>query len=113
MPDRDSLSRLPYLYMTTRGRVTGLPREIKIWFVASEGNLYILAEHFHNAQWVKNIAKDPCVRVRLGDREFSASACALDPGADGKEWRTAQRLAREKYGWGDGLPVRMTPDEPL
>ena len=48
MPDRDSLSRLPYLYVTSRGRVTGLPREIEIWFVASEGNLYILAERFDN-----------------------------------------------------------------
>ena len=113
MPDRNALSSLPYLYVITRGRVTGLPREIEIWFVASEGNLYILAEHFHNAQWVKNIAKDPRVRVRIGDREFGASACALDPAADGEEWRRAQRLAREKYGWGDGLPVRMTPDEPL
>jgi deazaflavin-dependent oxidoreductase (nitroreductase family) len=113
MPDRDSLLRLPYLYVTTRGRVTGRPREIEIWFVASRGNLYILAEHFYNTQWVKNIAKDPRVRVRLGDREFGASARALDPAGDGEEWRTAQRLAREKYGWGDGLPVRMTPDEPL
>ncbi len=113
MPDRESLSRLPYLYVTTRGRVTDLPREIEIWFVAAEGNLYILAEHFHNAQWVRNIAKDPRVRVRLGDCEFGASARALDPAEDGEEWRTAQRLAREKYGWGDGLPVRITPDAPL
>ncbi len=110
MPDRDSVSGLQYLYVTTRGRITGRPREIEIWFVASEGNLYILAEHFHNAQWVKNIAKDPRVRVRLGNREFGASAQALDPVADAQEWRTAQRLTREKYGWGDGLPVRIAPD---
>ena len=113
MPDRDSLSRLPYLYVTTTGRVTGLPREIELWFVASDGNLYILAEHFHNAQWVRNIAKDPRVRVRLGDREFGASARALDPGADAAEWERAQQRAREKYGWGDGLPVRITPNAPL
>lgn len=104
---------LPYLYLTTKGRITGLPRQIEIWFVASGGALYILAEHSHKAQWVKNIARDPRVRVRLGARTFGASARALDPVADGDEWRTAQRLAREKYGWGEGLPVRITPDEPL
>ncbi len=104
---------LQYLYLTTKGRVTGLPRQIEIWFVAWSGNLYILAEHFHSAHWVKNIAQEPRVRVHLGAREFGASARALDPVADGDEWRTAQRLAREKYGWGDGLPVRITPDEPL
>ncbi len=81
--------------------------------MASEGNFYILAEHFHRAQWVKNIAKDPRVRVRLGDREFAATARVLDPVRDGGEWRTAQRLAREKYEWSDGLPVRITPDGPL
>jgi deazaflavin-dependent oxidoreductase (nitroreductase family) len=99
-----------YLYVTTIGRVTGLPRQIEIWFVAWNGNLYILAERFHNAQWVKNISRDPRVRVRLGDGEFGASARVLDPAADAEEWRTVQRLARDKYGWGDGLPVRITPD---
>jgi deazaflavin-dependent oxidoreductase (nitroreductase family) len=108
-----SKEKLQYLYLTTSGRVTGRPREIEIWFVACGGNLYVLAERFHDAQWVKNIANEPHVRVRLGERELAASARALDPVADGDEWRTAQRLAREKYGWGDGLPVRITPDEPL
>jgi len=104
---------LQYLYLTTKGRATGLTRQIEIWFVEHGGILYILAERFHNAQWVKNIAQDPRVRVRLGEREFGACARVLNPVADGDEWRTAQRLAREKYGWGDGLPVRITPDEPL
>jgi deazaflavin-dependent oxidoreductase (nitroreductase family) len=107
------LRGLQYLYLTTKGRVTGRPREIEIWFVEREGNLYILAERFHKAHWVKNIARDPRVRVRLGERVFGASARALDPQADGDEWRAAQRLAQEKYGWGDGSPVRITPDESL
>jgi hypothetical protein len=25
-------------------------------------------------------------------------------------WLTAQRLAREKYGWGEGLPVEIVLD---
>jgi deazaflavin-dependent oxidoreductase (nitroreductase family) len=102
----------PYLYVTTTGRVTGLPRQIEIWFVGWNGNLYIFAERFHDAEWVKNISRDPRVRVRLGDREFGASARVLDPVADDDEWRTVQGLARDKYGWGDGLPVRITPDPP-
>lgn len=112
MPDRD-LRGVPYLYLITTGRTTGLPREIEIWFVARGETLYVFAEHYHRAHWVRNIAKDPHVRVRLMEREFGARAQALDATADEDEWRTAQRLAREKYGWGDGLPVRITPDEPL
>jgi len=51
------------------------------------------------------------VRVRLGDREFAATARALDRERDGDAWERAQTLVREKYGWGDGLPVEITPDE--
>src|SRR6266540_4141919 len=31
-----------YLYLTTTGRVTGLPRQIEIWFVAFDARLQIL-----------------------------------------------------------------------
>jgi deazaflavin-dependent oxidoreductase (nitroreductase family) len=96
-----------YLYLTTVGRVTGQPREIEIWFVESKGKLYILAEHFHEAQWVKNIEHHAQVRVRVGDREFDGTARVLDPERDREAWQTAQRLANEKYGWGEGLPVEI------
>jgi deazaflavin-dependent oxidoreductase (nitroreductase family) len=100
---------LPYLYLTTVGRKTGLPREIEIWFVVHHGSFYVFAEGFHRAQWVKNIARDRRVRVRVGDQTLEATAQALDATRDAAEWRTVQDLARAKYGWGDGLPVRITP----
>ena len=96
-----------YLYLTTIGRITGLPREIDIWFVESNGKFYILAEHFHEAQWVKNIERNSRVRVRAGDREFEGTARVLDAERDLEAWQTAQRLANEKYGWGEGMPVEI------
>jgi deazaflavin-dependent oxidoreductase (nitroreductase family) len=113
MANDEGVSKLQYLYLTTTGRKTGLPREVEIWFVVLEGRLYILAEMFHRAQWVKNIDRQPRVRVRLGEREFEATARALDKKRDAKAWRAAQDLSRKKYGWGDGLPVEIIPDEPL
>jgi deazaflavin-dependent oxidoreductase (nitroreductase family) len=103
-----------FLYLTTTGRKTGLARQIEIWFVAAGGTLYILAEHGLRAQWVKNIVHDPRVRIRLGSREapeLTATARALDPRQDAEDWRRAQQLSREKYGWGDGLPVEIVPDD--
>jgi deazaflavin-dependent oxidoreductase (nitroreductase family) len=108
MKDQDQPAA--YLYLTTTGRISGAPREIEIWFVESNGNFYILAEHFHNAQWVKNIKQNPRVHVRVGNREFDATARALDENADRESWLMAQKLAREKYGWGEGLPVEISPD---
>jgi deazaflavin-dependent oxidoreductase (nitroreductase family) len=100
---------LQFLYLTTTGRTSGLPREIEIWFVEAEGRYYILAETFQDAHWVRNIAKNPRVQVRLGDRRFEASARALDPRVDAEAWKMAADLERAKYGWGDGLPVEITP----
>jgi deazaflavin-dependent oxidoreductase (nitroreductase family) len=111
MPAQNDLSKLQYLYLTTTGRVTGLPREIEIWFVEHQGKLYILAEHFHKTQWVKNIERNPRVRVRLGQSEFAATARVLDKSRDADAWEVARRLEVEKYGWGDGLPVEIVPDE--
>lgn len=107
------LAELPVLYLTTKGRQTGLPREIEIWFVAWGGRLYLLAEHFRRAQWVRNIESHSRVQVRLGDRDLGAVARVLDPERDAEAWRTAQELARKKYGWGQGLPIQIIPDEPL
>ena len=111
MPEREDYSTVQYLYLTTTGRKTGLAREIEIWFVAHAGRFYILAEHFHRTQWVRNILADPRVRVRLNGREFTATARVLDEHTDASLYRLAQQLEREKYGWGDGLPVEITPDE--
>jgi deazaflavin-dependent oxidoreductase (nitroreductase family) len=113
MTNLTDLEKQEYLYLTTTGRKSGKARQIEIWFVASEGKLYILAEHFDRAQWVKNIERDPRVRVKIGELELNATARALDEKKDGQVYRLAQELARKKYGWGDGLPVEITPDGPL
>ena len=96
-----------FIYITTTGRKTGLPREIEIWFVEHEGCVFILAEHGTRAQWVKNILINPNVRVRLGDHVWSAIARVLDPEQDAERYLKVRSLAGEKYGWGDGLPVEI------
>lgn len=108
-----ALADLSVLYLTTTGRTTGLPRQIEIWFVAAGGRFYLLAEHFRRAQWVQNIERNPRVAMRIGGEERAATARVLDETADRETWMLAQDLARRKYGWGDGLPVEITPDQPF
>src|SRR5882762_7686607 len=98
-----NLADEPYVYVTTTGRVSGLPRRIEIWFVLHRGLIYIFAEHFDRAHWVKNISKNPRVAVSLGRQDFDATVRILDPERDADLWKATQDLARVKYGWGDGL----------
>ena len=104
------LASQQFLYLTTIGRKTGLPREIEIWFVEFDGKYFVLAEHGERADWVKNIRANPRVHVRLADQSFDATARVLDKERDQVMYDQAQQLEREKYGWGAGLPIEIVPD---
>ena len=97
------------LHLTTIGRRTGLARQIEIWFVIHHGRFYLFAETGEAAAWVKNIRRNPEVGVRIGDRQIGATARVLDRETDRELWDRASEIADRKYGWGDGLPVEITP----
>ena len=99
-----------YLYLTTTGRRSGLPREIEIWFTQRDGRYYLISEHSHRSQWVRNILVNPLVRWRVGDTSIAGRARLIDPAAEPDLNGTIQALSQEKYGWGDGLVVELTPD---
>jgi deazaflavin-dependent oxidoreductase (nitroreductase family) len=101
-----------FLYLTTIGRKTGLRREIEIWFVERRGRLYCLAEHGRNANWVRNILANPSVTIRLAERSWRAIGRVLDPEGDADVFAAVQSLARQKYDWGDGLPVEFQLEQP-
>jgi len=96
-----------FLYLATTGRRTGLPREIEIWFVERNRRFYILAEHGYKAHWIQNILANPRVHVRIGDEQWDGVARVLDPEQDADDYLNARQLARDKYGWGEGLPVEI------
>jgi deazaflavin-dependent oxidoreductase (nitroreductase family) len=105
----ESVADKQVLYLTTVGRRTGLPREIEIWFVVRCERLYLFAETREAAGWVKNIRRNPKVRVRIGECRSDATARVLDRQADRKLWDQVAEIANRKYGWGGGLPVEITP----
>src|SRR5690242_10323818 len=98
-----------FLYLTTVGRRTGLPRQIEIWFVVYGERFYLFAETGEAAAWVKNIRRNPEVVVRVGEWQLDATARVLDRQADRNLWDQLAVMANHKYGWGEGLPVEITP----
>jgi len=99
-----------FLYLTTKGRRSGAPRDIEIWFTQHQGRYYVIAEHGNRAQWVRNIMAHPGVSFRVGEQSFAGQGRVVDSETDPHLHRTVQRLSEAKYGWGDGLVVELTPD---
>jgi deazaflavin-dependent oxidoreductase (nitroreductase family) len=102
-----NFDREPYLYLTTRGRRSGLPREIEIWFTHREGRFYLIAE-YPTSQWLRNLRADSAVTVRVAGQQFSGHARVL-PESQPQLMRDIHSLSQQKYGWGDGLVVEITP----
>lgn len=103
-----SESEPQYLYLTTTGRNSGLPREIEIWFTEHGGRYYVIAEHGTRANWVRNIMANGSVQVRLDEKNHPARAQVLH---SGQAAEAAKQRHVAKYGWGDGLVVELEPTE--
>ena len=69
-----------YCYLTTRGRASGRPHEIEIWFALHGTTLFLLAGARELSDWVRNLMADPAVMVRVGDAKYAATARVVDAG---------------------------------
>lgn len=108
-----------FLYLTTTGRKTGLPRQIEIWFVAHAGCYYMVSQGRERSHWVQNIQNDARVTFSIGTR--ADRGAAVPPtramGRTVSAEREAALAARvsalmdEKYGWSNGLIVELDPRE--
>ena len=112
----ESLASEQFCYVTTKGRRTGNPHEIEIWFGLDGRTLYMLSGGRERSDWVRNIVADRAVSVRIGSSEFSGEARLVEAGS--AEDALARRLLLEKYSpgyagdladWGrTALPVAVT-----
>ena len=108
-----------YLYLTTKGRVSGTPHRIEIWFALSGATAYLLSGGGERSDWVRNLRADPSVGVRIGDRDLTATARVVDPATE--EDDLARRLVFDKYARGysgdltdwraSALPIALDLDE--
>ena len=98
-----------FLYLTTIGRRSGLPRRIEIWFTRHAGCSYLVAETGEHAHWVRNLRADPRVRWRVASRAHAGRARIVDPRREAGLAAAVQTRFKAKYGWGTGLIVELRP----
>ncbi|MEY2425077.1 MAG: hypothetical protein QOI61_649 [Actinomycetota bacterium] len=75
--------------LETTGRKSGKPRRVPIGIVREGDAVWVVSEHGRRAQYVRNIERNPRVRVKFGGRWHDGSAQVLE--ADDAE----KRLARQ------------------
>ena len=84
-----------FCYLTTRGRVSGRPHEVEIWFARAGETLYLLSGGGDRADWVRNLRAEPEVTVRVGDATSPARGRVIEAGT--AEDGLARRVVFEKY----------------
>jgi deazaflavin-dependent oxidoreductase (nitroreductase family) len=102
-----------FCYLTTRGRVTGSPHEIEIWFaLGAPSILYLMSGGRDRSDWVRNLMAQPTVTVRVRGTTYDATARVIEPTTD--EDARARSLLFEKYddgslaSWRDSaLPIAL------
>jgi deazaflavin-dependent oxidoreductase (nitroreductase family) len=97
-----------FCYLSTRGRVTGRPHEIEIWFARDGDTLYLLAGGGERSDWVRNLRAQPEVTVRIGDVTSAAQGRVVEDGTT--EDGHARRLVFEKYQPQSGGDLRRWRD---
>jgi deazaflavin-dependent oxidoreductase (nitroreductase family) len=99
MPDLRDIAPQKTVRLITRGRKSGEPRAVTIWFVVA-GPRSILVQHASRpaAQWYKNLLSDPNVQLDFGAGPLPATARPL---GERREIDDVLRQIRRKYwsGW--------------
>ena len=74
------MSLVPFIILTTRGRITGLPRHVVLEWRRHGSRYYLFSVRGTGAQWYKNLLIDPIVTVQNGARPIRAKATTVtDP----------------------------------
>jgi hypothetical protein len=85
------LEETPYLNLTVRGRKTGLPRSVELWFAFEDGRLFFLAHE--DSAWWRNIQKTARVEVEVGEILFEGIGSLVPESLE-----HVYTLFRKKYG---------------
>lgn len=97
-----------FCYLTTRGRVSGRPHRIEIWFALDEQMLYLLSGGRGRSDWVKNLRATPDVTVELRGRRFAGCARIVEDESEderaGRSCTTSTHRATPATSHAGGAP---------
>jgi deazaflavin-dependent oxidoreductase (nitroreductase family) len=110
-PDLSDLEPHWNCRLTARGRKSGEPRSVTIWFALGPGIVYVTGSK-GEPQWCRNIRACGDVELRIGSRTLKGRARVIDDAAEAEAIRQRfveryllARLSRPFGGYTDSVPV--------
>ncbi|MGI9606459.1 MAG: nitroreductase/quinone reductase family protein [Acidimicrobiales bacterium] len=97
-----SLELHQFAYLTTRGRATGRPHRIEIWFVVIDGAVWVNSGGGETSDWVRNLMAHADLTLEIGSHSWPARG-TLRPDLDDHPARKG--LAARYQGWKPGTPL--------
>ncbi|PON11624.1 hypothetical protein C2W62_43840 [Candidatus Entotheonella serta] len=97
----EDLEQHRYLYLTTTGRKTGIPRRIEIWFTVHNHRIYLISGGGAQSDWVKNLQVNSAVEIEIGPHRWRATAAPDHT----PEHPARERLAARYQNWRLGQPL--------
>jgi deazaflavin-dependent oxidoreductase (nitroreductase family) len=91
--------------LTARGRKSGQPRTVTIWFVVDSGRVFVQSGSGGTTDWYRNLAANPAVSFQIGTVKLRGRARMID---DATETSRVHALFDQKYlrarvlGWVGG-----------
>ena len=77
--DVGRVAREKFIYLTTRGRKTGKPHTVELWFAAAGKKVYLSHEGAYT-DWMRNIPDDSRVEFKIGKTQFEGNARIAEGG---------------------------------
>jgi deazaflavin-dependent oxidoreductase (nitroreductase family) len=77
--DFSRVAKGKYIHLTTRGRKTGNPHTVELWFAIAGKKIYLSHEGGYT-DWMKNILGDSRVEFRIGKIQFKGNAQVAESG---------------------------------
>ena len=73
----DELRSERYCYLTTEGRVTGRRHTAELWFIPTEGGVFLMSGSGGLTQWCLNLQAEERGSIRIDGRTWFARAAFL------------------------------------
>jgi deazaflavin-dependent oxidoreductase (nitroreductase family) len=91
--DTSEIDQERHIYITTKGRKTGMPHTVQLMFAIANGKIYLSHEGKYT-DWMWNILKDGHVEFRIGRTKFKGRAHIVK---GGEAFETGKHFLYLKY----------------